>query len=129
MRRQDWAERLNDYFELKRDVPFEWAKNDCALFAAGAIEAMTDDKVSLPAYTDARSAIELTDAQTLADRVTLILGVPIAPGHAHRGDIVMLEQDGRSIVSVCMGVECASPGKDGLLMSTKPTSGYAWRVG
>lgn len=42
-RRHDWEHRLNLFFEKKENEPFRWGKNDCCLFAAHAIRAMTDD--------------------------------------------------------------------------------------
>ena len=37
----DWEDRLHTYLARWVDAEFEWGEADCALFAAGAVEAMT----------------------------------------------------------------------------------------
>ncbi|USJ24733.1 DUF6950 family protein [Ensifer adhaerens] len=37
----DWYPRLVDYVSRVRSLPFEYGQHDCALFAAGAVKAMT----------------------------------------------------------------------------------------
>lgn len=41
MRRADWHQRLTVYLAECQSRPFAYGRHDCALFAAGAIEAMT----------------------------------------------------------------------------------------
>lgn len=41
-RRPDWLSRLHAYIAEVRALPFEWSEHDCGMFAAGAVEAMTD---------------------------------------------------------------------------------------
>ena len=40
-RYHDWEARLNDYLAAMRGQPFIYGALDCALFACGAVEAMT----------------------------------------------------------------------------------------
>lgn len=40
-RHSNWDQLLNEYIALKRDEPFQYGKNDCCMFAAGAVEAIT----------------------------------------------------------------------------------------
>lgn len=40
-RLSDWRSHLDAYLDEKVRVPFEYGTNDCALFAAGAVLAMT----------------------------------------------------------------------------------------
>jgi len=42
MRVQGWEKRLADYFDLQKDRPFEWGKNDCILFSAHAVALVLD---------------------------------------------------------------------------------------
>lgn len=42
-RREDWPEKLNAYIGTCWERPFEWGRFDCAIFAAGAVEAMTGE--------------------------------------------------------------------------------------
>lgn len=36
-----WEQALSEYIASKRDAPFEYGVNDCCMFAAGAVLAMT----------------------------------------------------------------------------------------
>lgn len=40
-RRPDWRVRLDAYVAAAWRAPFDWGSNNCGLFVAGAIEAMT----------------------------------------------------------------------------------------
>jgi hypothetical protein len=37
----DWPEQLAAFIEARRDMPFDWAVNDCCVLAADAVLAMT----------------------------------------------------------------------------------------
>lgn len=37
----DWPMRLSNYLSERRKMPFEWGVNDCVMFAAHAVEALT----------------------------------------------------------------------------------------
>lgn len=43
IRKTTWEEELSDYIASKRDEPFQYGVNDCCMFAAGAVEAMTGE--------------------------------------------------------------------------------------
>lgn len=38
---EDWPIRLSRFLDERRDMPFEWGKNDCLTFLAKGAEAMT----------------------------------------------------------------------------------------
>ena len=46
IKREDWRSSLSEYLESKRNDYFKYGVNDCALFAAGAIEAMTGEDIA-----------------------------------------------------------------------------------
>ncbi|MEG3166543.1 hypothetical protein U1701_18435 [Sphingomonas sp. PB2P19] len=106
-RAPDWEERTAVYLDRVADQPFKWGEHDCALFAAGAINAMTgtDPAADLRGiYTDrASAAAALKDhgAGTLLKTVTAWLGQPKHPAFAQRGDIVMKD---RTTLGVCVGL-------------------------
>lgn len=127
-RRQDWPERLADYFEAQRDVPFDWQSHSCAAFAAGAVQAMTDEAVEIPAHASARDAAGLLAARSLRDRLADLFGPEIAPAYAQRGDLVLVDLAGRESVAVCVGGEAAGPGDAGLLTVPVRLAVAAWRV-
>jgi hypothetical protein len=116
-RRNDWPERLSAFVESRRFSPFDWGKNDCALFAADGVLAMTDVDLAadLRTYSDEAGAVALISkaggmsgfARTLAQRVT---------GLARRGDIVLAVIAGRETFGLCMGGGLyAAPGADGVV--------------
>lgn len=41
MRVSNWEEALSHYLQDRREMPFEYGVNDCCMFAAGAVEAIT----------------------------------------------------------------------------------------
>jgi hypothetical protein len=127
-RLQDWPSRLAAYVDAAYTQPFEWGRHDCSAFAAGAVEAMTGERPPLPAYADAREAAELLADESLSSRVRSILGPPIAPAFAQRGDLALVEIDGRVSLAVCVGDLFAGPGADGLVMVPRVDVRMAWRT-
>lgn len=95
VRAHDWEERLACYLDLCSERPFLWGQHDCALFAAGAIKAMTgvDPAADFRGkYDDARgaaAALRELGSGTLYHTVCSWLGQPKPISLAHRGDIVM----------------------------------------
>lgn len=106
IRLPQWEGLLTAYLERVTEVPFAWGSNDCALFAASAVQAMTgiDPAEGLRGtYRTALGAAEALrqhGAGTLLKTVTLWLGEPKHVAQAHRGDIVMLN---RLTCGVCVG--------------------------
>lgn len=41
MKQDDWEQNLDEYIASKEKEAFEWGENDCLMFVAGAIKAMT----------------------------------------------------------------------------------------
>lgn len=124
----DWPERLAEYLDERRDTPFDWATNNCAGFAAGAVEAMTGEPVPLPAVKTARGAARVLAGGGMLERVTETLGEPIPVAMAQRGDVGLLIADGRDTLAVCVGAHWAAPSDDGLLMVDLVAASAAWRV-
>lgn len=129
MRLQDWPERLADYVELRRDVPFSWGGNDCSTFAAGAVEAMTGAAPSVPTAESAQQYAQLLQASgSLLALTTETLGEPIHPAYAQRGDVMLIVIDERETLGVCLGASIAAPGAAGLMTVPIDTATAAWRV-
>ncbi|MCZ8339624.1 MAG: hypothetical protein O9345_15980 [Burkholderiaceae bacterium] len=129
-RREDWAEALAGYLDERRDVPFAWGENDCASFAAGAVQAMTGESLQIPQVESAAAYLHfLRDHGPLDAIVDDTLGERLpSPAFAQRGDVVLLFVDERATLGVCIGVEAAAPGQDGMLTVPMPTATAAWRV-
>lgn len=106
-RAPDWEERLAVFLDRKREEPFKWGSNDCALFAADAIKAMTGTDPGEPfrnTYSDrkgAAAALKEDGAGTLLKTTIEWLGQPKHPAFAQRGDIVMKD---RNTLGVCVGL-------------------------
>lgn len=135
---EDWPERLNDYLHDCETRAFLRGRHDCALFAAGAVEAMTGKDFGAKfraGYDDRRGAsraLKKHGAGTLFDTATLFLGAPLAhPKQARRGDIVGLELEDGPTLGVCTGAAaCFAAEPSGLtfIPLSAWTAPVVWRV-
>ena len=134
MRLENWERRLGDYLDTRRGQDFAYGTNDCGMFAAGAVEAVTGVD-PIPSFrgaydsatTSIRALKRLGKGTLDATIDSLFDEHPI--GYARRGDIVW---NGES-VGVCIGHEALFVGEiegvSGLV--SVPRSGWvkAWTVG
>lgn len=102
---EEWPRILTDFLRERQGVPFEWGQNDCLLFCADAIQAMTGEDLGADVrgtYTDEAGALEVieTFGESVEDILSQRLGEPKPISYAMRGDIVTLESGGR----LCAGV-------------------------
>lgn len=110
---QHWDTRALHGFLLERaDQPFAWGVNDCALFAADAVQAATGTDIAAEfrgLYTDEDGALaairELTGGSTVADAAAWCaarhgLSEWQHPLCAQRGDLVVAENGGRLIAGI-----------------------------
>ncbi len=141
MRLDGWEAVLRETVERSRERSFEWGAHDCALFAADCVLAMTGTDLATAfrgKYTTAagsrRALIRLGEG-SLEATVTAVLGEPIAPALARRGDVVLFRSfppdvppEGIEALAVCLGEVAASPGPKA--MTYVPMSEWlkAWRV-
>lgn len=131
----DWEARLGDYLEQVRETPFRWGRHDCAMFSAGAVQAMTgvDPAPEMRGrYSTARGSVYAArkyGAGTLAATLDAKFAA-VAPALAQRGDLVM--SDGA--VGVTFGPAAVFVGREGeragLVREAMPAAGWdaAWRV-
>lgn len=123
-RLEHWATRsLHDFLKSTMHTPFAWGSNDCALFAANGIKAMTNTDIAFEfrgKYTTKIGALKaiktITGGTTPEDAVAYCankfgLKERIHPLMAQRGDLVVFDNageviaglvhlNGRSVVSV-----------------------------
>ncbi len=61
MRLPDWPMRLSNYLTERRNMPFAWGSNDCVMFAAHAVEALTgiNHYAEYEGYTTEAEALEI----------------------------------------------------------------------
>lgn len=117
MRRADWEAALSDYLTASVNARFAWGELDCALFAAGAVRAMTGIDFAAPfrgRYRTARGSVRALrryGAGSLVATVEQLLGeVPI--GFARRGDIVLHGDERTGALGVCIGGDALFVGRD-----------------
>lgn len=94
VRLENWPMLLGRYLKETKDKPFKWGENDCILFAAKGLEAITGQNLYAEyVYETEDQAKEILENHNgLAGLISKHLG----PGHrnfkkAHRGDLVMMK--------------------------------------
>lgn len=115
-----WRSRLSACVEGALHRPFEWGRQDCALFAADVVQAMTG--VDPAREWRGRYSTRIGAARILrkiigANGETGLAGKyfpEIAPVLAADGDVAVVDQDGRRVLGVILGPMFGSPGPDGL---------------
>jgi hypothetical protein len=144
-----WLTReLDSFLRQSKSVPFAWGSNDCCLFAANAIEAMTGVDIAddfRGKYADESSAFALiasvTGGTTVADAAAwcvkkhglsewLDAAARPLPLMAKRGDLVVVENAGRLIAGVVdlSGKFVACMGESGTLSISVRRVTRAWHV-
>lgn len=92
----DWLERLTAYISDCRQKPFRPGQHDCALFAAGAVEAMTgmDPAASwrgtYRTIADGKAALQ---SAGYSDHVAAVASLfeEVPPSMAHVGDLAVVD--------------------------------------
>ena len=130
MRFADWPERLAEYVESRRSAPFEYGSHDCCHFAGGAVEAITGtNPMHAFDYRNRLGAERLIrSAGTLDALVNRVLGEPVHPSLAGRGDVVIADLDGGSSVGVCLGDVCVFAAEPGIAFRPRDVARAAWRI-
>lgn len=135
-RRPGWPERLAAYLATARRRPFAWGAHDCALFSAGAVEALTGTDLAAPyrgRYTTARGAARVLRRAGAGSLDAFVAGYfPRLPGPllAQRGDLALVDSGtGAGLaLGVVYGAQVLSVGPDGLAEVPLSAAVTAWRV-
>jgi len=132
VRLRDWQSRLDACIRERRALPFAWGSQDCALFAADCVEAVTGVDPAADArgtYSDTKGAARMLKkrggVEALADEY---LGERIAPLMVAAGDVGVIDQEGGPMLAVCVGSHWLAPGVDGLVSLPIEAARVAWRV-
>lgn len=127
----DWQLRLAMYVEERTFVPAAWGVQDCALFAAGAVEAQTGVHLcpELRDYRGVREALrklhEVGGVRGLADKA---LGERIPPALARVGDVVVMESGKREALAICNGQTAIGVDRTGVVAFPMTQAVAAWRI-
>jgi hypothetical protein len=136
----DWQSRLTAYLLHAERVPFRYGVQDCGLFVAGAILAMTgvDTVAELRGYTNRTQAFQrIADVcgqptmEAAAVYLAKLHGLPEVPVLcAQRGDAVMLRGGRRSSLGIVAmhGTEILTPYRAGLLRLPLSHARRAWHI-
>lgn len=135
LRTPDWQLLLEVYVDRARAEPFVWGAHDCVSFAMGWVEmvradlAPRDDLAEVLGYSTAAGAARMLAERSLAQAVADWGGLTaVAPAFAQRGDLVLVEIDGRESLALCVGDVVAGPGTEGLAFAPLAAVRAAWRV-
>lgn len=122
-RKDNWANKLNEFIESRRSIPFEWGVNDCSLFAADAVQAITGVDVAKDfrnKYSSMIGANKLIKSfgslEALADACLIQLrAFKTTSGLLARGDVVLVKlKNGNEALGINLGRTCAFAGANGV---------------
>ena len=132
----DWPLRLEALLADRQQQPFAWGSQDCALFAADCVQALTGVDVAPPAlrqHRHARAALRSLRAHGgLLGIAQAALGSPIAPALAGVGDVLLTRPSAQAhhpMLAICNGATAIAPGPFGLVSLSLAQVSHAWRVG
>ena len=128
----DWQTRLECLCADRMAAPFVWGQQDCCLWAADAVQALTgqDPAAHLRGQYDtaegaARLLRELGGVRAVA---TTALGPAVPVLRAAVGDVVLIHNAGRDLLGVCIGTAVLAPGPAGLGAVPLMSAQAAWKV-
>ena len=137
-RRPDWPSRLEEHLQAARNRSFRWGRHDCAMFACGAVEAMTGADPAAPfrgRYRSEAGARRLLRAaggglaELVARQAQEQGAVEVPPLRAQRGDLCLAAgPDGLDGLGVCVGGAAAFMRPDGLAFLPIGRVKRAWRI-
>lgn len=131
MRRHDWAARMYAQFDAHSDRAFEWGQNDCCLFVARVVDAMTDSGLAeriAREYSDETTAMRFIQLHGgLAEAVSVYLGAP-AEVRATRGDAVMIHGGLDLAMGICAGPYVLAMGPKGLTRIARTDILKVWKT-
>lgn len=136
MRRSDWYARLSAYVEEVRRKPFVYGEHDCALFAAGAVDAMTgsDPAAGLRGkYKTIAGGFRQLKKLGFANHADLAASMfdEVHPSHAQIGDIAAIDLgSGAVALGVVQGARIfvLRPDMQGMATVDLLTASKAFRV-
>lgn len=132
MRRGDWQARLTAYVVEVQRRPFEPGRLDCALFAAGAVEAMTcvDHAGGYRGYRTLTGGHKRLRASGYENHVALAASLfdEVPPSFAQAGDLAVVPSEDGPALGVVQGEHVYVMGPDGLGLVSLMSAARAFRV-
>lgn len=128
----DWQTRMEAFVRERMHTPFAWGANDCAIFAADCVQAITGQDPAPAGLRRHRTAKQAYRAIArhggLPAIATLALGPAMAPTQAHVGDVVLVSAGKRDALAICNGQTALTPSAQGLVAVPMFDARAAWRV-
>ncbi|HWL06206.1 MAG TPA: hypothetical protein VNQ99_14955 [Xanthobacteraceae bacterium] len=119
-RREDWEARFAAVVERHSRLPFTWGQSNCVYLAADVVEAITgeDPCPDQRGCADERDYLRRLAAQghdDIGDAFAARLP-EIPPAFARRGDVGVIDVDGRDAGVVVIGAEVIGKDRDGRML-------------
>lgn len=132
MRRNDWRPRLTAYLADVAREPFVMGKHDCALFAAGAVKAMTGRDIArgFRGYRTLAAGIRKARKKGFDDHIAIFADrfedVPVS--YAQVGDVAVVEAEEGPALGIVQGEHIYMAGPAGICLKPLLSSTRAFRV-
>lgn len=129
----DWHPRLTAYLGEITPVAFRMGSQDCALFAAGAVRAMTGHDPAAGfrgTYTDLKTGLKRLKAAGFDSHVQIAdrLFERVHPAFAQVGDLALIEVSEGYALGVVAGELLACLNPQGLAWMPRSAAVAAWTV-
>lgn len=125
----DWRPRLVAYLEEVRTRPFAYGTHDCALFAAGAVQAMTGHDLAAEfrgQYASLKEGLKLAKGSHLQILRQHFESIPTA--FAAVGDLALIGEVGFPALGIFEGEMILVLREDGLGLISRAAATQAWKV-
>ena len=128
-----WEARLSRAYEKHRDLPGAFGTSDCFLWPADAVEAVTGFRIFAGSRryrteTGAAKQLRRKGFETVADAFASLFE-EIPPAQAGRGDIGVVERDGKVCGGVFTALGFVGRGVDGMITLPRAEVTRAFKVG
>lgn len=129
----DWPQRLYRAIEARRETPYQWGQNDCALFASDMIWAVTGQDFGKPfrgAYADEAGAKAMLAAHGWADLAAMAGALlPRREERPRRGDVVLHAGKEGSFLGIVWQGGAVGPGLRRAIVVPMTSVLGCWSVG
>lgn len=133
MRKKGWEQALHRTCVKAMRKAYRWGEQDCALFAADCVLAMTgkdfakDYRGKYDSEESANEMLASLKCESIGDLPGIHL-IEITPSLAQRGDIVLMPGELGEFLAVCDGRTAVGPVPRGLQHNPMSIATRAWRV-
>lgn len=131
-RRDDWRSQLTAYIVAQMRAPFAYGRNDCALFAAGAVKAMTGKDLArgFRGYRSLKEGHQKLKDKGFGDHIALVESLlpEVSVSFAQAGDIAVVNDRDGPALGVVQGEAIYVLRRDGIGLVDLLKAERAFRV-